>query len=193
MHTLIHRRSWLLGLGASCATWAIQRPADACAALPISLPDLTRLSRFTVVGIAREGTSDWERSSTGNRIVTHTRLEVQQTLDGRDPPDSNLFVRTLGGVVGDVGQLVHGEAELQTDRPAVLFLNETRNGAYGITAMVQGHYALNADDDGTHRLFPHPHVLELVARDPRAAASRLHRRTLPDCARLVLEALESAR
>ncbi len=193
MSAVIQRRQWLVGLGASCATVLGGSPAFAGAAIPISLPELVHLSRFAVVATAREANSAWERDSAGKRIVTTTRLEVQQPLDERAPPDSQLFVRTLGGRVGDIGQIVHGEAELEKNKPAVFFLHEPMDGVFGITAMAQGHYPLAADSQGTFRLSVSPRLGDFFQRSALSAVSRLRGRTVADCERLVLEALDRGR
>lgn len=193
MSAVIQRRDWLFGLGASCATFFGARPADAGAAIPISLPELVHRSQHAVVATAREGSATWEHTPTGKRIVTYSRIEVQQPLDGRSPEDSHLFVRTLGGTVGDVGQLVHGEAELIRNEPAVFFLHPSLQGTYGLTAMAQGHFRLTPDERGVHRLNPSPKIGDFVSRSPESAVARLRGKTVADCERLVMEALQLGR
>jgi hypothetical protein len=148
---------------------------------------------MAVIAAARESASTWEHSSKSRRIVTTTRIEVQQSLDGRAPTDSHLYVRTLGGKVGEIGQIVHGEAELHRDKSAVFFLHEAIDGAYRITAMSQGHFGLIPDREGTFRLAPSPQLAEFVSRDPRSAVNRLRGKTISACEQLIIEALESGR
>lgn len=193
MSAVIQRREWLLGLGASCATFYSSRPAHAGAAVPISLVELVQRSQHAVVATAREGSATWEHTSTGKRIVTYSRIEVQQPLDGRSPKDSQLYVRTLGGTVGDVGQIVHGEATLIRDEAAVFFLHPSVQGAFALTAMAQGHFSLARDERGVHRLAASPKVSDFIRRDPNSAIARLRGKTVADCERLVLEALELGR
>lgn len=183
------RREWLAGL-AACAGTMLARPLFAGAAHPISLTDLVHRSRFVVVGTSREATSAWEPGARGSRIVTYSRVEIQQTVDGRSVPDTQLYVRTLGGRVGDIGQIVHGEAQLELNAPSVLFLRDGLNGAMSIVAMAQGHYPLQDDDERTPRLQLSPHLGDLTVQDPRGAVSQLRGKSLGVCERLVLEELK---
>jgi hypothetical protein len=150
-------------------------------------------SRFALVGTPKEAHSNWESDGRGRRIVTYTKVEMLQSIDGRTPDDSVMYVRTLGGRVGDVGQIVHGEAELERDRPSVLFLHEAVSGAYGITAMAQGHYPLSVDEDGVHRLGVSRTLSEFITKDPYSAVARLRGKTVAAAERLVLEALHESK
>ncbi len=192
MSAVIPRREWLLGLGASCATFCVGGPASAGAALPISLAELVQNSRFALVGTPKDTESAWESDGRGRRIVTYTRVEMVQSVDGRLPDDSEFYVRTLGGRVGDVGQIVHGEAELERGRASIFFLHEALAGAYGITAMAQGHYPLSKDDDGVHRLNISRTLSDFIRKDPYSAVARLRGKTVADAERLVLEALHDS-
>ncbi len=58
----------------------------------------------------------WE----GDRIVTYTRMRVQRLVAGHLAGD--IWVRTLGGEVGDLAQIVEGQATFPLDRPSLLFL-----------------------------------------------------------------------
>jgi hypothetical protein len=153
----------------------------------MTLPDLVQGSVFALIGVARESTCDWESDSRGKRIVTYTRLETQQVLDGRKAPSADLYVRTLGGEMGELGQLVQGEAELERDIPAVFFLRDSISGLYGVTGMAQGHYRLRADDRGAYRLLPGRSLAELVKDEPMAAVTRLRDKTIAECEQLIAE------
>jgi hypothetical protein len=184
---LIGRRSLITGLGASCAMAMFARPARAGVMLPLTLTELVQRSVFAMVGVTRESTSEWESDSQGKRIVTYTRLETEQVLDGRSAPSGDLFLRTLGGDVGEIGQLVQAEAELERDKPAVFFLRDSVPGTYGVTGMAQGHYRLRADRGGIYRLLPGGNLAGLVKATPDAAITRLRDRTVADCEQLIAE------
>lgn len=177
----------LTGLGASCAMSLLPRPASAGVALPLTLAELVQVSVYALVAVARESSCDWESDSRGKRIVTYTRLEAQQVLDGRKAPSSDLYVRTLGGEMGEIGQVVQGEAELERDVPAVFFLRDSISGLYGVAGMAQGHYRLRADERGAYRLLPGRNLAELVRDEPMAAVTRLREKTLVECERLIAE------
>lgn len=141
--------------------------ADACASVQIAVvfDALVRDSAAIDQGTCVEQRSLWE----DGRIVTYSRVVVQRTLagDGR----GEVWVRTLGGVVGDVGQLVEGEAVLQIGKPTMLFLHATPTaGVYEVTARAQGQFVLAADSSGTVRLRPAANVGALLAPPERHLA-----------------------
>lgn len=113
------------------------RSAEAAVAVLISLEDLTAASAYVVVATAGEQRSAWEETPTGRRIVTYTRLQVDRSVDG--PAEKELWVRTLGGVVDNIGQSVSGEAQLTRGSRSMLFLARGTAGLV-VAAMAQGHY-----------------------------------------------------
>ena len=113
------------------------RSAEASVAVLISLEDLTAASAYVVVATAGEQRSAWEETPSGRRIVTYTRLAVDRSVDG--PAEKELWVRTLGGVVDNIGQSVSGEAQLTGGSRSMLFLARVPSGLV-VTAMAQGHY-----------------------------------------------------
>lgn len=142
---MLSRRQALRAMGLGCTVLASPTLASATMARAISLPELVGLSQFALVGMATDASSRWESVGKTRRIVTYVRVEVTQPIDGRPPPDTSLMLRTLGGRVGDIGQLVHGEARFELGTSSVLFLAPDGDGVLGITAMAQGHYPLAAD------------------------------------------------
>jgi hypothetical protein len=121
-----------------------------------------------------------------HRIVTYVRVDVSHPIDGRPPPETSLLVRTLGGTVGDIGQLVHGEARLELGAAAVVFLTPNVDGVLGVTAMAQGHYPLTFESDKIARLGPSPDMPALLdVRD--CAVQRLVSRTVVEAEQLVSE------
>jgi hypothetical protein len=66
-------------------------------------------------------------------------------------PGSEIWVRTLGGVVDKIGQAVSGEAQIAPGSRSLLFLAQGSGGVV-VTAMGQGHYPIVTDDKGVARL-----------------------------------------
>lgn len=118
-----------------------------------------------------DGESVWEHVGKRRHIVTYTRVRVVEVLGGPAVADEELLVRTLGGRVGDLAELVHGEAVLTLGARSVLFTMPAR-GALTVTAMAQGHYPLARDKLGAERLQRSPAAVELL-REPGAAVQRL--------------------
>ncbi|AUX23455.1 hypothetical protein SOCEGT47_039800 [Sorangium cellulosum] len=113
------------------------REAHAAVSIQLSLDELVSFTSYVVVATATEQRSQWEEIGGARRIVTYTRLTVDRAVAGQ--PDADVWVRTLGGVVGDVGQQVSGDAHIKLGTQAMLFL--TRAGsAVVVSGMAQGHY-----------------------------------------------------
>jgi len=75
-------------------------------------------------------------------IVTETKLQVDDLLSKAAPSGAEVVVRTLGGVLDGVGELVHGQAELSLGVPCLAFLKRADDGALWVAGMAQGHYPL---------------------------------------------------
>jgi len=187
MADALTRRNALVVLGfGGLALTAGMREARATTALAVSLDELVSRSRGIFFGRPLDAHSRWEDVGGGRRIVTYTRVEVEEPLEGE--LDSEYLVRTLGGKVGDIGQIVHGEALLRVGEDNLLFLRKTRDGAHVVTARAQGQYPLMDDDRGTRRLSRSPRVAHLV-NEENSAAHVLVGRTTSEARRLVLDAL----
>jgi hypothetical protein len=188
---MLSRRRVLAGMGLGCAALVAPRIASATLARAVTLPELVGLSQHALVGIPIDTSSRWETVGRTRRIVTYVELEVTQPIDGRPPPQTSLMVRTLGGRVGDIGQLVHGEARFELGAPVVVFVGADSDGVLGITAMAQGHYPLGADPAGDAlRLRASPHVPALV-RVEGSAVQRLVRRTVLEAETLVSDVMRA--
>src|SRR4051812_18654164 len=110
-------------LVAACATTAIgglvPREANASLAGAASLEDLPRSSS----GIARVTAEGSESAWEDGRIVTYSRVRVDSVIAGRAPGDARaLRIRTRGGRVGDIGQIVEGEAVFSPAESSLVFL-----------------------------------------------------------------------
>jgi hypothetical protein len=191
---MMPRRSVLVGLSASAALALYPDATRAGAARAVSVGELVSYSRYALVGSAQHSESQWEGADQQRRIVTYSQLEVLQPLDGRQPSDSKLFIRTLGGAVGDIGQVVHGEAEFELGKPAVFFLRPmlvkgVETGTFGVTAMAQGHYPLLKDLDDVLRLTTSRSLADFGTSDPHCAVSRFRGKTVLGAERLIHEEL----
>lgn len=171
-----------LGLGELC--WP--KAAQATLVRGLSLEELARSSHLIVVGTALEANSHWETLGGKRRIVTDTRVRVDDVLD-KGAPDSEVMVRTLGGTVGDLAAMVFGEATLNLEERAVLFL-VPQSGAQRVTGMAQGHYPLRLDPKRALRLAPSPRAPELVGKG-EMAVKRLSGLELGQARVLIREAL----
>lgn len=184
---MMTRRSWLTALGAALVLpWS--RSAHATTARAVGLPELVRTSSLVLSGVARSATCTWESVGKQRRIVTYTVVSVDEALLGE--PGAEVLVRTLGGQVDKIGQIVHGEATLTLGERAVLFLEPIASGALRVTAMAQGHYPLRADAHGELRLQPSP-SLDHLATDADSAVTRLRDLRVGEAERAAREARDA--
>ena len=149
------------------ATFAAEPRAEASLAAAATLKHLVTLSDTVVDGTPEEAKAVWEDvPGIGKRIVTYTRVNVEQAAYGS--PDKTIWVRTLGGVVGKIGQRVEGEAVLVPGERAVLFLKSSPEGHFRVVEMAQGHYPLVKEAD-VPRLQKSPHLAGVLRGNERAA------------------------
>jgi hypothetical protein len=135
-------------------------PAEAAVSILMSLDELVAASTYVVVGTATEHYSQWEELGGGRRIVTYTRVRVDRSVVGE--PSSDVWVRTLGGAVGKIGQSVSGEAQLTIGAKSLLFLAKA-DAALVVTGLAQGHYPIVLDGK-TERLASSPDAGALLPR-----------------------------
>jgi hypothetical protein len=145
------RRQSLGLLGGIAISLAWAKAASATTARAVSLPDLVQRSSRIVRGAPLDSFARSEDVGGSHHIVTYSRLRVDEAIRG-DAPESEILVRTLGGTLGAVGEIVHGEAELALNEPCIVFLHNDAQGVELVTAMAQGHYPLALDARGAPHL-----------------------------------------
>jgi hypothetical protein len=176
----------LLGVGASTV---FLRPATASTAVALTLDELVGASHRILLGTPEETVSRWEIVAGARRIVSYTRLIVDEDIDGDG--DGECQVRTLGGEIGEFGELVNGEAQLRAGDSTLVFLRRGRDGAHLVTGRAQGHYPLRSDR-GVVRLRQSPVLPELLNADG-GAVRRLVGRTLTEARAMVRESVAHRR
>ena len=113
--------------------------AEAAVSIAYTLEELVDQSPWAVVATAKERFSQWQELGGSRRIVTYTRVDVHTGVYGKGL-DSNVWIRTLGGVVDRIGQQVSGEADLRLNQRALVFLLRTPDGALVVSGAAQGHF-----------------------------------------------------
>ena len=168
------------------------RSASASTLVQLSLGDIVRLATAVVAGTPLDSLSVWEDTDTarGQRIVTYTRVRVDQLFDGTAARE--IWVRTLGGVIGDIGQRVDGEAILVRGQPGLFFLRQLAAGPLGVVGMSQGHLRLEGVAvTPTARVLRLPSFARMVERpgvaggDTSVGLQALHGQTLEQATRLI--------
>jgi hypothetical protein len=159
-------------------------------AVGVTLPDLVRRSSVVAFSRSLEVSSRWEEIGGSRRIVTYQRVWFDELLFGQ-PSSPELWVRTLGGRIGDLAQIVHGEAELRIGDPCLLFVHPGRDGVPVVTELAQGHFPLRPNG-GSFRLHPSPRLGRLLAADG-SAVKALVGRTRAEAAGLIEQVGRGAR
>lgn len=109
-------------------------PARATVLLAVDLKTLVGESDAIFVGRATRQQSRYD--ATLRRIVTDTTFAVDENVDGA-PSGGTLVVRSLGGTVDGVGEIVVGAPRFRVGQRAVLF-TETRGKHRWVTGMKLG-------------------------------------------------------
>lgn len=173
-------------MGTFAATLAFANGARATTARAVSLPDLVRRSTRIARTTALDSFARSEDIAGARHIVTYSRLRVDDQIHGLSG-DSEILVRTLGGRLGGVGEIVHGEADLSLNESSIVFLMTDADGVEQVTAMAQGHYPVAIDASGVSRLQLSrnmPHLLGLA----NSAVAQLAGKSFIDARTLIIGA-----
>jgi hypothetical protein len=144
------------------ASAASSRRSNATTARAVRLHDVVARSTRIVRGTPLDNFARAEEIGETHHIVTYTRLRVDELMQG-GPKEPEILVRTLGGRLDKLAELVHGEAELVPGEQCLLFVQASPEGFDQVTAMAQGHYPMLDDESGTTRLrasYNMPHLID---------------------------------
>lgn len=150
--------------------------ASATTLVAMDLPTLTNGADAVLLGTVEKLEAHYLGSGS-SYIVTDVTIRCDRELLGV-PAGSRFVVRHLGGVVGDLGQRVHGEASYRMGEQVLLFAKE-RSGAFFSMGMAQGALHVVADERGVARLDIALDQAELIAPQAQVVASPAGR-TLED-------------
>jgi hypothetical protein len=131
----------------------------------LTLDSLVQGSRRILVVTALGSECHFEDLGRRRRIVTDTRLRVEEGLAKADGVERELLVRTLGGSIGELGERVHGQAQLVIGEPCVAFLLQGPDGLHYVNGMAQGHYPLKS---ARRLLTQSPDLPEILGYDSSA-------------------------
>ncbi len=173
-------------LGLALVNVGLAPDARASVSLAVTWEGLLHDSSAVAVVTAMDSRSVWE----GGRIFTYTRVHVDRAVQGELAAGAQTSVRTMGGVVGDIGQRVEGEAVFEVGQPCLVFAHPVKPGAFVVTARAQGQFPVVADEkDASSRLLRGPEIGALIrpaaaaGAAPRLAAEVVPGRLVDDVAR----------
>ncbi len=164
--------------------------AGASVSIQVTWDGLLRESTAAAIVTPTESECVWENG----RIYTYTHVHVDRAIAGDLATGADAWVRTMGGIVGKIGQRVEGEAVLAPGHASLLFLHTGGNapaGIYQVTARGQGQFPVVAGADAATP----PHLVRSTAAGvlvapqtvgpvpaPVFAADVLHGRAVDDVA-----------
>ena len=128
-----------LVLGSGAELGAVPR-AEASISTAATLEGLVNGSHVVALAEPEESRTEWE----GGRIVTLTHLHVVEKVSGEAP--ESVWVKTLGGMVGTIGQSVEGEPSFTKGVRSLVFLRRTTDknapDLHVVVSRAQGQYPL---------------------------------------------------
>lgn len=104
---------------------ALASPAHATISQALSLSELVRRADHVVLATCVDGRASRDGR---RRIVTDYDVRVEETMKGDTREGATLTMRTLGGVLGDLGMRIEGEPHLEVGRRYLLFLRTLSDG-----------------------------------------------------------------
>jgi len=169
------------------AATTLSGDARASVSIAVTWEGLLHEATAAAVLTPLESLAAWE----GGRIYTYTRMRVDRVITGELATNSDAWVRTMGGVVGKIGQIVEGEAMFADGQPSLLFLRAGPLGTLEVTARGQGQFPVVAAsaigpahvvrNRAAGMLFA-PQQVVISSRATRLAADVLHGRSVDDAA-----------
>jgi hypothetical protein len=175
------RRGFLLG-AVSAAGACYAGPARATLVRGLSLPVLVQRSERILVLEPLASACRYADIGGRRSIVTDTRVGVHESWTGAS--EGELVLRTLGGRLEGVGELVHGQPVLELGTRAVGFLKLGHDGReWWMTGMAQGHFPLT-DASESSRLMASRGLPDIVNVE-MSAVQRLVGRRLDEARELV--------
>ena len=91
----------------------------------LNLSEMTAKADYIGKGFVEKGYSQWE----DGKIYTYTTIKVDKNYKGSN---NKVVVKTLGGVVDDIGMKVPGQAKFNENDEVLLFLEKKNNDVAGI-------------------------------------------------------------
>jgi hypothetical protein len=138
----------------------------ASVSVALTFDDLVQRATAAAVVVPVDQHGVWE----GGRIATYTRARVERLVAGHLPEEISL--RTYGGAVGRIGQLVEGEATFAAGAPSLVFVHPLGDaalpGTFAVVEGAQGQFSIVKAGDQPARLAPARNVGAVVALPPAA-------------------------
>ncbi len=181
----ISRRAALAAMGVGAGATLLPKAASATLVRGMTLDELVARSQHAVIGTPLTTRCQYRTIGGRRMLVTETQVRVEGVLGLAAPNEGALTVRTLGGQLDGVGEIVHGQAQLEVGRLCAGFFERDADSVCWFTGMAQGHYPL-APAGAAWVLGASPQ-LPTIRDWERSAVKRLVGLRLSEAQRLVAE------
>lgn len=158
----------VIALALALPASAVLVPSDASASVSIAVGFDVLVKDADAVAVVTPGeqTSVWE----DGRIYTYTKVKVDRGVAGDIGAGADGWVRTMGGVVGKIGQLVDGEPVFVKDTASLVFMRKFKaGGVYEVSARAQGQYPLKLDEATKQKRLIRSTAVGMILPPKRAA------------------------
>lgn len=132
----------------------------------LTTEQFTDASDYIVRGVVQEV---WTELDNRGRVWTRARVQVSETLKGRDVP-AEIVIDSMGGTYGDVTLEIEGRAVFSEQEELLVFLTETTDGRLVPVSKFLGKYTIRRAPGETRH-----HVMQYHPR----AGLRFDARFLP--------------
>ena len=137
MRFALSRALLACALALPAAAFLVPSDASASVSIAVGYDALVKDADNIVVVTPGDQSSVWE----DGRIYTYTKVKVDQPVAGDLAAGGEGFVRTMGGVVGKIGQLVDGEPVFTSGKQSMLFLRKLKVAStFEVSARAQGQF-----------------------------------------------------
>ena len=108
-----------------------------------SVATLSKEAEVIAVGRVTALKSEWEDGK--KRIVTRVTVVVDEYLKKGTESSQTVTIKTLGGEVGEVGELYTHVPTFRQSENVIVFLKKDSRGDYRVSGGTQGKYSLERD------------------------------------------------
>jgi hypothetical protein len=178
------RRSLVVFLAVFAYVTSVPMETDASVSVAVSLDDLARSANGIARVTALDAAPRWE----DGRIVTYSRVRVDDVIAGNVARGAEIDLRTLGGIVDGIGQHVEGEAHFVRGRSSIVFLTG-HTGVAAVVGRAQGQLAIVKGGDG-REIVRRLDAGAIVLRGPRRLLASLDGRDFESARAEIVRAWE---
>ncbi|MBP1649260.1 MAG: hypothetical protein H6Q30_2705 [Bacteroidetes bacterium] len=110
-----------------------------------TVDELTKQADVVAVGRVTALKSEWDEGKT--RIITRVTLTVDEYLKEGTERSKTVNIVTLGGEIGDVGEMYTHVPTFRQSENVVVFLRKDNRGDYRVSGGTQGKYSIERDPE----------------------------------------------